>query len=856
MSGDRQPTAERENREEAPASENVSGSRLDRRDFMKAGSAATVFGAFGSVSARPDMIRDDPDTGSDGDQERREAYLEKLLPLLHLDADDSVLSDPRISNDFKNWEGWLKETGELPPDFKNLPASASLPDPLVRYEDGERVRITNKNEWEQQRDRIGQQLQHWVYGSTPPAPGNVRAIELEINPMEDGEGTVRDIRLEFGPDHEATMTVRLLIPNSTGKRPVFMTQWNHRSWARRAVERGYIGVIYAGADSRDDTDAYQDIYPDYDFQVLARRAWGASRVVDYLHTLPIVNRDQIGITGFSRNGKQALLAGAFDDRISATVPAGSGTGGALPARFDRGNFFSGDMAYHTRVRRSWFHPRWRFFIGRENRLPVDANSLVSMVAPQACMIDVAVNDLNGNAWSEMRVYESALPVYELYDAEDALAVRYRQTGHEMPSEDVDGIIDFFDYTFGRENRTRGRGNGKRGRGNKKGDHEADETMPNPVEEYINPTRFYHGFSFEEWKETAAAQIDIEQFPKKGIDDLLIDDSGAEIASIKKWESKKPKLRETLQWSFGERPPRESDVFWRPDTSDSVGKTELPPSETYGTPFKSDLYYPRDEDEPSEDLPAIIWLHPYSYIGGWGTGGGFREPIEPATERGFAFLSFDQIGCGMRKIEGEDFYESYPDWSKMGKMVDDTRAAVDRLTELDTIDSDHIYVLGYSLGATIGLYAAALDERISGVASVCGFSSFRLSTSEKEQANAVIGRHSHIHGHHPCLGLFRDEPGRMPFDFHEVLGLVAPRPVLAWAPTLDWNNPQEDVVRVVEEARTVYDLYGAEDQLELRTPYDINSFDYHEARLRAAGHSDPPPRMRREAVFNWLEDTLE
>lgn len=32
-------------------------------------------------------------------------------------------------------------------------------------------------------------------------------------------------------------------------------------------------------------------------------AWAASRAIDYLYTLPEINKDQIGLAGFSRNGK-------------------------------------------------------------------------------------------------------------------------------------------------------------------------------------------------------------------------------------------------------------------------------------------------------------------------------------------------------------------------------------------------------------------------------------------------------------------------------------------------------------------------------------------------------------------------
>ena len=818
---------------------------LSRRQII-AGSAVGAVGlgvgkiALDGGRPRPDAGGDaewygaGDDEMSDAERARREAYLAKLKPILNLEADDDPICDPRISKDWENWKQWLDETGELPPDFENLPASATLPDPLVREENGERVRIEDVGAWEDHRELIGEQAQQIVYGSMPPAPDSVSGTETMSGPLLEHEGTQRSVRIEFGSDDAATMRADLLVPEGEGPFPVFMTQWNHREWALRAMEQGYMGVVYAGSDRADDTVDYQDIYPDYEFQVLARRAWGASRVVDYLETLDEVDGDRIGITGFSRNGKQALVAGAFDERFGAVVPAGAGTGGTAPARFDRDNFYGGHMAHHTRVRRSWFHPRWRFFVGRENRLPVDANSLVAMVAPRGCMIDAAEDDLNSNAWACRRVYESALPVYDLYDAADSLAVRYRRTVHDMPIEDVDGIIDFFDHALDREG-----------------------TDPK-VGNYVNPSRFDYDFSFEEWAETAAADVDVESFPKKGLDDLLTTENGKTISSVEGWEAKEPVIREALRWSFGERPATNAANLPKSGSTDTAEKVQWEASTGDDLPFQIDLFRPTGTDgagSTPEKRPAIIWLHPYSYIGGYGTGSGFRAPLSFAIDRDFAFCSFDHIGCGARKTDAEGFYERYPDWSLMGKMVADTRTAVGQLSGRDDIDSENIYLVGYSLGATVGLYAAALDGRVSGVASVSGFSPFRLSDAEKERANAVIGRHSHVHAHHPRIGLFRDQPSRMPFDFDEVLGLVAPRPVLARAPKLDWDNPQADVVECVEAARKVYDLYDAGDRLELRTPYDINSFDYEEARLVAAGHSDPPARARREAVFDWVADQL-
>ncbi len=98
-----------------------------------------------------------------------------------------------------------------------------------------------------------------------------------------------------------------MIPPGDRPLPVFLTQWNHRGWAEIAVRRGYIGCIYSGADSRDDADAYQKVYPDYDFSLLMRRAFAAHRAVDYLYTLPEVDKSKIGLSGHSRKWKTVSM---------------------------------------------------------------------------------------------------------------------------------------------------------------------------------------------------------------------------------------------------------------------------------------------------------------------------------------------------------------------------------------------------------------------------------------------------------------------------------------------------------------------------------------------------------------------
>ncbi len=298
----------------------------------------------------------------DNDLQARRDYLEQVKSWLPPDR----AGRGQVSPLDKTWTDWLNRTAELPPDFAKMPSIPFLPDPLILDEAGRNIPVETPEQWQQKRLWIAEQVKHWITGTFPPPPDNLEAKILRER--KDGQVTIRTVELRFGPQQKGRMTAELIIPPGPGPFPVFMTQWNHRLWALVAVRRGYIGCIYAGADGKDDTDQYADLwYPDYDFTRLMRRAWGASRVVDYLYTLPEVDKDKIAITGHSRNGKQSIMAAAFDERITACVSSSAGTGGEVPWRYTSEPFNNETITDITTNFQHWFHPRLRFFVGREHR---------------------------------------------------------------------------------------------------------------------------------------------------------------------------------------------------------------------------------------------------------------------------------------------------------------------------------------------------------------------------------------------------------------------------------------------------------------------------------------------------------
>src|SRR5690606_30380880 len=133
----------------------------------------------------------------------------------------------------------------------------------------------------------------------------------------------------------------------------------------------------------------------------------------------------------------------------------------------------------------------------------------------------------------------------------------------------------------------------------------------------------------------------------------------------------------------------------------------------------------------------------------GYDGSLNAFFDSLLSKGMAVLAMDLIGYGSRIEEGTLFYQRYPHWSKMGKMVTDTRAAVSALESLEFIDPDKIYLAGNALGGTVALFTAALEPKIAGLGVVSAFTPLRTASTHVEGLKS----YSHLYGLIPRLGFF-------------------------------------------------------------------------------------------------------
>ena len=170
------------------------------------------------------------------------------------------------------------------------------------------------------------------------------------------------------------------------------------------------------------------------------------------------------------------------------------------------------------------------------------------------------------------------------------------------------------------------------------------------------------------------------------------------------------------------------------------------------------------------------------------------------------VMYDQFGFGDHLSNAGGFYDRYPNWSRMGRAIYDVKKVLDFLNNgegitnsiIPTTDPSQIYVLGFAFGGMVGLYSSALDERISGVACFSGFTPMRTDNDTKSTGG--IRRYWEWHSIIPKIGLYHQKESMIPYDYDDVIGMIAPRKCLIYSPEQDRFNDIDDVKQCITKAK--------------------------------------------------------
>jgi len=140
-------------------------------------------------------------------------------------------------------------------------------------------------------------------------------------------------------------------------------------------------------------------------------SWGLSRVLDYFETDTHVDAKRVALFGVSRLGKTVLWTGARDPRFALIIASCSGEGGAALSRRNYGE----TVAHLTAPTRYpyQFAANYARWAGRAAESPVEANLLVSLIAPRPLLLQTGDTDIWSDPKGEFLAALSATPVYEL-----------------------------------------------------------------------------------------------------------------------------------------------------------------------------------------------------------------------------------------------------------------------------------------------------------------------------------------------------------------------------------------------------------------------------------------------------------
>lgn len=170
----------------------------------------------------------------------------------------------------------------------------------------------------------------------------------------------------------------------------------------------------------------------------------------------------------------------------------------------------------------------------------------------------------------------------------------------------------------------------------------------------------------------------------------------------------------------------------------------------------------------------------------------------------------------------------PDLKTLGYASGTMKAIWDNIRGLDLLDSlpyvkhGKYGVVGHSLGGHNAVFTAVFDERVKVVVSSSGFDSF-LDYYGGDPKNWQPERGWCQTRYMPRLADYRGRLAEIPFDFHELIGALAPRPVFINAPLRDDNFRWQSVDEIVKAATPIFELYGARQNLRVEHPDCLHDF---------------------------------
>jgi hypothetical protein len=274
------------------------------------------------------------------------------------------------------------------PSFASLPNNSFLPDPFT-FMNG--TRMTTKNEWTCRRAEIAAQAQEFEFGYKPITPaanstGSRSGNTVTVNVTDNGK------TMSFNASVTYPSTGTAPYPAVIGIGASSLNNSALSSLGVAVINFPNDQIAQQNNSGSRGVGKFYDMYGSgHSAGAMMAWAWGVSRLIDALEKTPAANIDttRLGVTGCSRNGKGALTAGAFDERIKLTIAQESGSGGSGTWRVSQSMLSQGQSTQTLGEivgENVWFRSNFSQFSNSVPKLPFDHHAIEGLVAPRALLV--------------------------------------------------------------------------------------------------------------------------------------------------------------------------------------------------------------------------------------------------------------------------------------------------------------------------------------------------------------------------------------------------------------------------------------------------------------------------------------
>ncbi|KAM7194384.1 hypothetical protein V8F33_007272 [Rhypophila sp. PSN 637] len=266
---------------------------------------------------------------------------------------------------------------------------SKLPDPFTSASG---QKITTKEQFGCRAQEISKMMQQYELGTYPPAPDKVEGTL---------SGNTLTVKITVGST-SVSFNAAIKKPSGSGPFPAIIG-----IGGASIPIPGTVATItfpnddfaaQSGGSSRGRGKFYTLFGSSHSAGALTAWAWGVDRLVDALEQVADrsgIDPKRLGVTGCSRNGKGAFIAGALVKRIALTIPQESGSGGAACWRVSDSEKSAGrniQTANQIVGENVWFSPQFNQHTRATSSIPEDHHMLAALTVPRG--LAVFENDID------------------------------------------------------------------------------------------------------------------------------------------------------------------------------------------------------------------------------------------------------------------------------------------------------------------------------------------------------------------------------------------------------------------------------------------------------------------------------